>query len=127
MSQSANSIRLAITTTGSSGSAVGELTTNVPGGIRGYLYSVYLDYHASAPSGTDLVISEVGGPARTFLTLTDVNTDGERPIRRSTVGVTGATDGGSAPFALAGTQIKVAVSGSNALTDAVVATLYLLQ
>ncbi len=127
MSQSVQGIQLKVTTTtGGAGTSTGDNTTS-GGGIQGALMSVYLAFHASAPNTTDVTITEVGGAGRTFLTLTDVNTSGEYPIRVAEKGVTGTALGTYAPFLLPGVQLKVALAQCNVLTDAVVATFYILQ
>jgi hypothetical protein len=126
--QLVNEIRIPVTTTGSAGSATGDKTTEIPGGVRGALMSFYLDYNASAPGATtDVVISEVGGAGRTFLTRTNTATDGEFPVRIPETGNTGTAGAGVTPHLMGGGQIKVAVTGCDALTNAVVVTVYLLQ
>lgn len=128
MSQLVQAVKIAVTTTGSAGSATGETTSAVLQNVAGALWSIYFDFHASAPSSTDLVVTEVGGAGRTLLTLTNVNTDASYPVRIAETGVTGTALGTYTPFVLpVGSQIKVAVSGSNALTDCVVAWCYILQ
>jgi len=47
--------RVAITTAGAAGSAVGSGST-IP--INGYLLDVYLDYHASCPATADVTIAD---------------------------------------------------------------------
>lgn len=124
MSQAINGIRLPVTTTGADASGVGENTSVT---ISGALLNVYLKFHASAPATTDVTITEVGGAARTLLTLTNVNTSGNYPVRIAEVGVTGTAGTGVTPFYLPGVAIKVAVAGCNALTEAVVAFFDILQ
>ena len=128
MGQTVNEIRIAVTTAGSAGSATGETTTDIPGGIHGALWSFYLEYHGSAPGATtDVTITEVGGAGRTFLTRTNTATDGEFPVRIPETGNTGVAGSGVTPYLMGGGQIKVAVEHSNQLTNAVVVTVYLLQ
>lgn len=125
MAQAVNAIRLAVTTTGANGSAEGEATT--PGGIRGAVMSFRVDYEATAPNTTDVTITEVGGAGRTLLTLTDRNTDGEFPVRIAEVGATGTAGTGTTPILMGGEPIEVAVAGCNAITNAVVVWIYILQ
>lgn len=128
MAQAVNCIRIPVTTTGSAGSASGNQSSAVPGGIRGAIMSIYLDYHASAPGATtDVTITEVGDANRTLLTRTNTATDGEFPVRISEVGSTGTAGSGVTPYFIAGAQINVAVAQSDALTNAVVAYVYVLQ
>lgn len=126
MTQTVNRIRVPVTTTGSAGSATGEVTTDAPGGIRGYLENVYVDYHASAPATTDVTISEADGPARTLLTLTDTNTDADVAPRKLEQDTVGADLASSTRYSLAG-QITVTVAGADALTNCVVVYLDVLQ
>lgn len=124
MSQAINGIRLPVTTTGADGSGAGE-ATSAP--VSCALLNIYVKYHASAPNTTDVTITEVGGAERTLLTLTNVNTSGNKPVRIPEVDVTGTALASSSPFYLPGVAIKVAVAGCNALTDAVVVFFDILQ
>lgn len=126
MSQAIQGIKLAVNTAGSAGSASGDNTTAIRG-IKGALMSVRFDYHASAPATTDLTLTEIGGAGRTLLTLTNINTDGEYPIRIAEVGTTGTALGTYTPILLDGVQLKVALAQCDQLTNAVVAYFYILQ
>ncbi len=124
MGQSVNTIRIPVTTTGVDGSGVGEASS---AGVRAAIMSFYIKYHASAPGTTDVVITEVGGAGRTLLTRNNTNTSGEFPVRISEVGNTGTAGSGVTPYFLGGEQIKVAVTGANALAPAVEVFAYVLQ
>ena len=51
--------QLTVTTTGEAGSATGSVTSPI---ITGYIYDIYVDYHADAPNTTDVTIA-YGTPA----------------------------------------------------------------
>lgn len=117
---------LKVTTAGDAGSAVGEavlgfdISAGAIGGIR-------LDYHASAPVTTNVLITEVGGLSQPILTVEDNATDGlyypERPIH---VAVDGSLASGTSLIQIDG-QLKVQVTDCDALTDAVVVTVQVLE
>lgn len=106
-----------VTTTGSAGSATGSTTGTFQ--ARGYLMGVRLDYNASAPATTIVTITEAGGMKRTLLTAPASATD----VTFNPQALVNKNDGTSAavyfPFYLDGVNITVAVSASDALTDAV--------
>jgi len=107
-----------VTTTGGAGSATGSSSSKV---LKGLLWDVYVDYHASAPATTDLTISfaDRGG---NILVLTDINTDGLYAPRMNTHNNAGVSQGANDCFLLEGI-VTVSLAGCNALTDAV--TVYL--
>lgn len=109
-----------VTTTGSAGSASGNTVDGFL--VHGYLMGVKVAYHASAPATTDVTITENNGLGRTILTLTDNNTT----TVYNPQNLVNKTDGTSAavywPFYLDGVNLKVAVAGCDALTNAVVVT-----
>lgn len=112
--------RINVTTTGTAGSATGSATTLVP--VNGELVYVHLDYHASTPATADVIVSELGGIGRTFLTRNNTATDGTfYPMRLldDTVGASLTAIYGR--FPVAGHKLQVAIAGADALTDAVVA------
>lgn len=119
-------VRIPVTTTGSAGSATGTASS---GAINGLLYDLYVKYHASAPAGTtDVTISETGGAARTFLTLTNTATSGSKPVRIPAVDATGAANStADHAHALGGTSITVTVAQSDALTNCVEVYAYILE
>lgn len=124
MTQTINVLRIPVTTTGSAGSASGNATSTPI--VSGYIERIYLDFHASAPATTDTTISVVGHENRTILTLTNVNTDGDYPVRIAETGNTGTAAATTTRLAVVG-QIKVALAQCDALTGAVVAYVYLLR
>ena len=112
--------RIGVTTTGSGGSATGNATA----GLHGVIDSIYVTYHASAPATTDVVITWLDGAGATRETLWTKNNSVTAHVARPRVAVTdnansptGAYDYYSIPY---GSNIKVAVTGCDALTDAVV-------
>lgn len=121
--------QLSVDTTGADGSATGAANTTMP--IAGKILKIRLDYHASAPATTDVTITERVGSANweTLHTETDSATDVTRYPRRAvednaenTVTYDG-TNEIYEPFVING-FVRVAVAGSNALTAAVVATIF---
>ena len=65
---------LEITCSGSDGSATGSATTK--GTITGKVLAVHLDYSASQPATTDVVVATAHAPVNTILTVSDNKTDG---------------------------------------------------
>ncbi len=109
--------RIAVTTTGSAGSAAGS-AMSIP--IKGFLLDVYLDYHASAPITTDVTISEeVFG---NVLVRSNSATDGWLAPRKQTCDPA-AADTGSYDYIPLDGPLTIAVAQADALTDCVVATI----
>lgn len=111
---------LAITTTGSAGSAAGTGTITVD--PPGYLEWVRYDFHASAPATTDVtgtMASTASPPSTVVFTSTNSTTDTTQYPRAGVVLPAGtAVTDGSTPILLAG-AISVAVAQCDALTGAV--------
>lgn len=110
-----------VTTTGAAGSATGTgWSTN----INGEILSIDINYHASTPNTADITISGVTeGATYTIYNKDNSTTDVFVSPRAKPVDNTGtAITDASAPFPVAG-QVKVALAGADALTDAVVVTL----
>ena len=114
-------IQIPVTLTGSAGSAsgngqsgAGSGSTVVPFPVRGWLEAIILQYNGQ-PATTVVAVSEVGGLARTFLTISAANTDGVWYPRYQAAGPTGAAIAGVYVRAwIAGLVLKVAVSSGNA-------------
>jgi hypothetical protein len=116
--------RVAVTTTGSPGSATG--TGDTPP-LFGFVDSITLDYHASAPATTTVDIDEVGGGARKILDKAASATDVTHRPRAQGQDTTGADIAGFYDrIALVGRPLRVTVAASNALTDAIVATIVVI-
>lgn len=121
--------QIAVTTTGSDASATGAVNTIQP--ICGKIQKIRFDYHTSAPATTDVTITERVGSTdwETICTETDSATDVTRYPRRAVDdnAESAVTYDGSneiyEPYVV-NDYIRVAVAGSNALTDAVVVTIF---
>ena len=114
--------KVAVTTTGSAGGATGSAES---GPLHGFLLDIYLDYHASAPNTTDIVVSHIQPSLGNILTVTSANTDGRFPVRDTAVLVaSGAvTDpDGYDRIPLSG-KLNFAVAEANALDPCVTATI----
>lgn len=122
---------IAVTTTGGDGAATGDATGDMI--FKGKLHAVYLDYHGSAPGTTDVTVSIASPVSANLLVVTDNATDGWYLPRYHTCSEAGATllyaAGGaevSEPMPVCG-KITVAVAGSNALTNCVLAHVFVEQ
>ncbi len=108
---------VAVTTTGDNAAATGSGST---GGINGWLESIYLDYHTSAPASTDVTITfttrggtiAVNGDSATDVLLWPR----AKPVDNANSAIANA----HSRFAVNDT-ITVSVAGSNALTACVTA------
>jgi len=112
--------QVAVTTVGTAGSAQGSAVT--PSSLNGYLAEISVNYHASAPASTVLVITDTT-TGRVILTLDATATDVTLYPRvqvhdEEGAAITGAYD----KIPLYG-SLTVTVTASNALTNAVVVTL----
>jgi hypothetical protein len=117
--------KIKVTTAGANGSATGTgLTETLPNGA---IWEYHIDFHASAPASTVVTFTEDGGAGRTLFTAPAGNTDiAYRPrlVEHSSVGVAQAS---LTPEVIAGRKIKATVTLSNALTDCVVVTIFVLE
>lgn len=109
-----------ITTTGSAGSAAGSGVTGEI--VNGMLYGCYLDYHASAPATTKLVIQDSAGRVLWTGTANNNGIGNTDKILFPRAGVAA-----SEMVPLAGRKITFAVSLSDALTGALVVTPFILN
>lgn len=116
--------RVAVTTTGTAGSASGSANSEA---LNGLLLDVFLDYHASAPGGTtDVTITDTAR-SDTILAVSNSATDAriaprQKPVDNANSAITNAHD----RFPLNG-PITVAVAQSDALTNCVVAYIRYLR
>ena len=116
--------RVAVTTTGSAGSATGSGTSGV---MNGFLLDIYLDFHASAPAGstdTTIAYADRGG---NIWAIANSSTDvlvapRVKPVDNANAAITNAHD----EFALSG-KVTVSLAQCDALTDAVVAYIRYLR
>ena len=122
-------LRVAVTTTGSAGSATGSTDSDVP--VRGYILGIQLDYHASAPATTDVTITELapdeGTDRRTVLSISNNATDGFYYPAVEVQDNAGTGQGSYWPYFISNRKLQVSVAQSDALTDAVVATIIVDQ
>ena len=119
--------RVTLTTTGSAGSAVATSTLTL--GRPGFVRAIAVDYHASAPATTDLVIKADSAAGVTVFTKTNTVTDqAAAPVAMPGIDETGAataaTDVGSGGFPF-GTGLYFSVAQSDALTGAAVVDVWL--
>lgn len=116
MSRGIQTVTVAVTTTGSAGSATGSATTET---LFGELLDVYLDFHASTPATIDTTIAYAtrGG---NILVVTSSATDALIAPRQKFVdNANTAITNSFGCFPLNG-PITVSVAQADALTDAVV-------
>jgi hypothetical protein len=121
------SVDIAVTTTGADGSATGSARTNYA--IVGRILALQHNFHASAPSTTDVTVTEQSGTTtiQTIQVETSSKTDVVRYPRTPVQDAAEADvtyDGSNEiyePFCVAN-PIDVAVAQANALTDCVIVT-----
>ena len=113
--------KIAVTTTGSAGSATGDNTSTLV--THGFLLGFRLDYHASAPATTDVTITAElpsGYPAFTLLTVSNNNTDiAYRPIQAATYDTSNTATGLYTLIPIQGHTIKATVAQADALAPCV--------
>ena len=104
--------RVAVTTTGSAGSATGSTNTDVA--VTGYILCILLDYHASAPATTDVTITELAPDMstsrRTVLSISDNATDGEYYPGAEVQNNTGTGQSLYWPYFISNRYLKVALA-----------------
>lgn len=114
-----------VTTTGSDGSATGTGYSLYP--ILGEVLAVYVDYSADAPNTTDIDVtteSDDDAPASVLVDKDNSNTDAwyyPRVQGTSTAGV--GISGEYSPVPASG-RVKVVIGDCDALTTAVVVTVF---
>lgn len=120
--------RIKVTTVGSAGSATG--TTDSEDVINGRILRVDVDYHASAPGTTDVILSEVEAHvAHNVISKTDNATDftAYPSIQLTDSAGAGRTFDGTravvVPDFVSG-HLRLTVNQCDALTNAVVADIY---
>ena len=111
-----------VSTTGSSGSATGSLVTALP---PCELLAVYMNFHASAPASTDTTLSSPGDPvAVTLLTVTNSATDAwYYPSIQMDDNSGAAITGAYVPGLIHG-NLLTELAGCDALTDALVMSIF---
>lgn len=120
--------KIAVTTTGSAGSASGTGVSDTV--IQGQILRVDVDYHASAPATTDITIAQTNEAiAANIVSKSNSNTDATYypQVQVTDNGGTGLTYDGtrvvSMPYVACDT-LTVTVSQCDALTNAVVVEVY---
>lgn len=108
---------MAITTTGSAGSATGSGSLSLPAGDIDW---VYIDYHASAPATTDVTLAYADTPpGGNILVRSNSATDGLFfPRSGAHTAAAAAITDSHVPFP-AGEPVTVSVAQADALTDCV--------
>lgn len=109
-----------VTTTGSAGAATGSASATVIGAI----IDIFLDFHASAPATTDTTIAMANG---NVLVVTNSATDALIAPRQKLVDNANAAITNSFDYFYVSGQLTVSLAQSDALTDAVVATVRVLR
>jgi hypothetical protein len=123
---------VSVDTTGSAGSATGAANTPAP--VSGKILKIRFDYHASTPATADVTVTERAGAVdwETICTETDSATDVTRYPRKA------VDDGAESAVTYDGTNeiyepfvvndyVRVAVAQGDALTAAVVVTIFYEQ
>jgi hypothetical protein len=95
--------------------------------VNGEIHSVHLDYAAGTAAGADVTLSESGGSGRTFLTVTNSNTDAARILYNQVSGADGAAITGVYTHpAIAGRSLVVTIAdGGATVANAVIATIFI--
>jgi hypothetical protein len=111
-----------VSTTGSDASATGSLVTALP---YCELLAVYMNFHADAPASTDTTLSSPGDPVSvTLLTVTNSATDAWfYPTHQLDDASASAITGAYIPAIIHG-NLLTELAGSDALTDALVMTIF---
>ena len=111
-----------VSTTGSDASATGSRVTALP---YCELLAVRMDFHASAPGTTDTTLSSPGGPVSvTLLTVSNSVTDAwYYPPHQLDDSSGSAITGAYIPAVIHG-NLLTELAGSDALTDALVMTIF---
>lgn len=111
---------VAVTTTGSAGSATGSADTGL---IHGHILAIHLNFHASAPATTDTTVAYKGGQGN-IVVVTSSATDvlvhpRAKPVDLANTAITNA----HTPFPCS-QALTVSLAQCDALTDAVTATIW---
>ena len=111
-----------VSTTGADASATGSLVTALP---YCELLAAHMNFHASAPASTDTTLSSPGGPvALTLLTITNSATDAwYYPTHQLDDSSGSAITGAYIPAVIHG-NLLTELAGCDALTDALVMTIF---
>lgn len=115
-----------VTTTGSAGSASGSTTLK---GVKGILARLAINWHASAPATSDLTITEAwDGGSKTIYSKSNAKDDVDfAPLYAAADNAGAAIAGQYATLTLVGGTITVSVAQCDALTDAAIVTLVVVE
>ena len=114
---------LRVSTTGSAGSASGSSILALP---LCELVAVHLNFHASAPATTDTTVKSPGNPASvTLLTVSNSATDAWYYPKVQKHDNTGAAITGDYADPVVHGNLSIDLAQCDALTDALVATIYI--
>ena len=112
-----------VTTTGTAGAATGSTTSGL---IQGAILDVYLNFHASAPATTDTTIA-LASPGGNVLVVSNSATDALIAPRAKCVDNANAAITNSFDYFYVNGSLTVSLAQSDALTDALVATVRVLR
>ena len=113
---------LKIDTTGSAGSASGSGIISLP---ISELVAIFFNYHASAPAATDVTVTAPGNPgALVILTVSNAVADGWFYPKVQDHGNTGSAITGSYSHPIIHRNLLIEVAQADALTDALIATVF---
>lgn len=110
---------LTVTTTGGAGAAVGSAVTTES--VDGFLLDMYVNYHASAPGTTDIIVKQTDRTENLYAKANSV-TDVHVAPRMSTVTTAAAAITDSHDLIPINGTITASLAESDALTGAVVVT-----
>lgn len=110
---------LAITTTGSAGTATGSATSGI---LTGYIYDIYLDYDAAAPNTTDVTVAYATPGGGNILVKSNSATDTLYAPRKAACDNAASALTWYEPYYVNGT-LTVSVAQCDAITAAVTATI----
>lgn len=117
---------VAVTTTGSAGSAAGNADSDT---FLGEIRAISIDYDANAPATTDVVVTDKRTGIE-ILRINNANTDVQKAPRLAAVDAANATllssdaNGVWAEPYLVDQGVNVAVAGGNAITNHCVVTVF---
>ncbi len=116
-------VRLAVTTTGTAGTATGSTTSET---LFGFVLDIYLDFNAAAPATTDTTIAYAGRGGN-ILAVANSATDALIAPRIKTVDNANVAITNSFDRFVLNDAITVSLAGCDALTDALVAYVRILR
>lgn len=122
MGSEIRTIEVRVTTTGGAGVATGS---GISEAFKGFIWDVWLDYHASAPVTTDVTIKSTQR-GDTILAVSNNKTDGRYAPRMAEHDSVGASLGAGA-YPLVNGSVTIDVAQCDALTDAVVAHIQIIE